>query len=1027
MRALLVALNVTDPASLRAALAAALGATSVDLCQATEAAVTWLENRPCDLVAVAGQGGAVVETIARLRRVSKAIPVLAVVPDPSAREAGAAWLSGADDVVTASALAAGTLPEGLDEVRHPERDVLRKTQRLWYAGPTDSLRQQLVARLGARLRDVGLTAEGLAGLTTQDVEAPHSAALIVNAAVEPESLVLGVRRVKRTYPNLAISVVADGAHHDAFRRAGADECVGLPADADPVLHAVGRAQAACRASLDLDVVRSRETRLRALLEHLPEAVMLVSPEHTVLAVNLAALRLIGAPDARQVIGTPLAPWFDASEDQQDSAVAFVEAVSGGATRELFTRTRHLADPRRLQLRAVPFQRESGGPPAALIVLRDVVEAPTESLSPALLAAPAAELAQERENWHQEREALQRQLASLDAELADARAVELTAAREAARAAETAIAELAVAREELMSARDLQAALVEARTAIAALTVESEELQRVRPRLEQLDTLGVDLEAIPGLLEATQRLIALEENELPALRAQIEAAQAARGASAEDAELIEALRSRLERYESLGVDVDTLPALLDEARRLSQLEQSEVPALRLQMEAERDEHLEEVARLRTMLARLEARPEADPDLEAAFHDATRRLTELETVDIPSLRDAAVSATAERELAVATLEALQERVHELEATLSAAEARRVALEHDVREAHEAQSAPAVPAATVDVPAEHGWILQDIAQVGFVRTTSEGRILECNAHAASLCGYRSPAAFMAAGALPEPLTLLATGDGPSRFEVCLQVVEGGPARWIAGARLPEGPEAEEVTWLLADASAHRSDVGVDPSSPDTLAAVLEVVAAECASIVDERPVPFAGPRAIDAEFESSPSAARALDRARVLLAQVSTFRKRREGLAALDELRTHLTALDPVLRRLATDDVAWSLSLPDDALHVSASGPDIERCLTALVTSARDALPLGGRLSLVVRTPGAADVPGTGDVHRFDAHLVLEAQGYGVADIDLPSTLREFALGFGGVLEVRRVDALTQQLSLRVPRAFVVSHAA
>ncbi len=317
-------------------------------------------------------------------------------------------------MITASALVAGTLPEGLDEVRHPERDVLRRTQRLWYAGPSDTLRQHLVTRLGARFREVGLSAEGLAGLTTQDVEAPHSAALIVNALVEPEALVLGVRRVKRTYPGLAVTVVADGAHHDAFRRAGADECAGPPADVDPVLHAVGRAQATCRAALELDMVRGRESRLRALLEHLPEAVMLVSPEHAVLAVNLAALRLIGAQDARQVIGTPLSPWFDADEDHPDPAVALVDGVAEGATREAFTKTRHLADPRRLQLRAVPFQRETGGLPAALIVLREVVDGP--AVTPSALAAADAVPADERRAWDDERAALSARVDTLLGEL-----------------------------------------------------------------------------------------------------------------------------------------------------------------------------------------------------------------------------------------------------------------------------------------------------------------------------------------------------------------------------------------------------------------------------------------------------------------------------------------------------------------------------------------------------------------------------------------------------------------------------------
>ena len=791
-----------------------MGTSSVDLCQATEAAVTWLENRPCDLVAIAGQGAAVVEGVARVRQVSKTIPVLVVVPDPSAREAGAAWLSGADDVITASALVAGTLPEGLDEVRHPERDVLRRTQRLWYAGPSDTLRQHLVTRLGARFREVGLSAEGLAGLTTQDIEAPHSAALIVNALVEPEALVLGVRRVKRTYPGLAVTVVADGVHHDAFRRAGADECVGLPADVDPVLHAVGRAQATCRAALELDMVRGRESRLRALLEHLPEAVMLVSPEHAVLAVNLAALRLIGAQDARQVIGTPLSPWFEADEDNPDSAVALVDGVAEGATRELFTRTRHLADPRRLQLRAVPFQRETGGMPAALIVLREVVDAPAVVAAPAFSAiADAAVPADERRAWEDERAALSARVDTLLSELTEARTIE---------------------------------ALREAQESLADATMPDEER-----------------------------------------------------------------RAWEDERATLNARVDALIGELAEARALD-------------------------ATLREAQAALEAAQQAQE----------------------ALRDAADEARAERDQAAGALVDAQHRVAELEASLSDAWAQKAGLERDVLQARTAAAASDRP---VDVPSEHAWLVQEIAHVGFVRTTLDGRILEANDHAARLCGYRSAPAMVDAGTLPLPLTMLAEGEdaGATRFEVCLQIADGASPRWIAGARLPMSEHDVDRTWLLAETPGHRAEGTPESSRPDTLNAVLEVVAEECASIVEGTPNAVRGPRPIDAAAVS-PVAAQALDRARVLLAQVSSFRRRREGQAALDELRTHLTALDPVLERLATDDVAWELSLPDEAIHVTASASDIERCVTALVAGGRDALPLGGRLSLTVETPSPAGAP-------------------------------------------------------------------
>jgi PAS domain-containing protein len=969
MRALLVALSVPDPASLRAALSAALGTSSVDLCQATEAAVTWLENRPCDLVAIAGHGAGVVEGVARVRRVSKTIPVLVVVPDPSAQEAGAAWLSGADDVITASALVAGTLPEGLDEVRHPERDVLRRTQRLWYAGPADTLRQHLVTRLGARFREVGLTAEGLAGLTTQDVEAPHSAALIVNALVEPESLVLGVRRVKRTYPGLAVTVVADGSHHDAFRRAGADECVGHP-DVDPVLHAVGRAQSTCRAALELDQVRGREMRLRALLEHLPEAVMLVSPEHAVLAVNLAALRLIGAQDARQVIGTPLSPWFDAGEDDSNGAAALIDGVVEGATRELLIRTRHLADPRRLQLKAVPFQRETGGPPAALIVLREVADAPLSDSTP---SEPADLHDDERRAWEHDRADLAARLDTLTSELIESRV--------------------------------LAESLREAHAAVTATALSDDERHAWEGERREL---GSRVEALTSALAEARSAIESLTSELDAARAfepALHEARAALHSAAVDGARLQALQARLDQVDALGIDLAIVPSLLDAAHRLQLLEQDEMPAL---------------------LSRLESQRQAHEDALAALQESTQRLAEFDAHDVPALRAAADDARGEHERLAGALLETQQRVAELEAALSAAWTEKTGLERDVQRAH-AESASSE--LQLDVPAEHRWLLQEIAHVGFVRTTSDGRVLDANDHAARLCGHRDAAALVGAGALPAPLTLLAAGDEAqaARFEVCLQLSAGQPPRWIAGARLPQADdEGSDVTWLLADATAHRREESAEAARPETLNAVLEVVAAECATIVDEGPVAVRGPRPIEAVM-ASPVAAQALERARVLLAQVSSFRRRREGQAALDDLRAHLTTLGPLLSRLATEDVEWELSLPDEAIHVSASASDIERCLTALVASARDALPLGGRLSLSVATPGPADAVGLNDVRRLDARLVLDAQGYGLLDIHLPAALRDLAANFGGEFEVSRPDTLTQQLVLRVPRAFVISHAA
>ncbi len=843
-------------------------------------------------------------------------------------------------MITASALVAGTLPEGLDEVRHPERDILRRTQRLWYAGPGDALRQHMVTRLGARFREVGLSAEGLAGLTTQDLEAPHAAALIVNALVEPEALVLGVRRVKRTYPGLAVTVVADGTHHDAFRRAGADECVGPPADADTVLHAAGRAQATCRASLELDQIRGRETRLRALLEHLPEAVMLVSPEHAVLAVNLAALRLIGAQDARQVIGSPLTPWFGAADDEANSPVTLVDGVAQGSPRELFTQTRHLADPRRLQLRAVPFQRETGGPPAALIVLRELAEPmPAETTSATPIEDPSvvddmrrvwdAERAAweaERAAWQEERAALQAEREAWDAErgIWEAERVAWEADSTAWQAERTGLdadratweAERQAWEETRMELTgvisSLSTELAEARATEVALREALDTLpDSPEPDLEaralwdadralltgQIATLTAQVETLSGRLEEAKRL----EDALMEARADLAVATSG-------AERVRALQARVDQVESLGIQFEDIPALLESTRRLALLDE-------------------------------------------AAHDAA------------TLRDHAEAdaAAAERDAALAVVAELRQRVQDLETTLAAAHADRVDIERDLRRVQAA--ATTAPQATVDVPPEQRWLLQEIAQVGFVRTTSDGRVLDANDHAAQLCGHRDAAALVEAGALPLPLTLLAGDDQASaaRFEVCLQSGDHTPPRWIAGARLPQAEDAMDVTWLLADAAPRREDAAADAARPDTVNAVLEAVASECAAIVGEAPTVFRGPRPIEAA-DVSPVAAQALQRARVLLSQVSSLRRRREGPAALDELRSHMSAIEPVLRRLATDDVSWEMRLPDADIHVSATTADMERCVTGLVTSARDALPLGGHLALTIGAPAvdhAADL--------------------------------------------------------------------
>jgi hypothetical protein len=168
------------------------------------------------------------------------------------------------------------------------------------------------------------------------------------------------------------------------------------------------------------------------------------------------------------------------------------------------------------------------------------------------------------------------------------------------------------------------------------------------------------------------------------------------------------------------------------------------------------------------------------------------------------------------------------------------------------------------------------------------------------------------------------------------------------------------------------------------------------------------------------------RALARAEAMLAQLSTFGRRRVGQSAAHDLCGHLAEMQPLLERLASDDLAWRLELPGELVHACVSPSEFERCVTAMVTIGRDALPLGGQLTMALE-PSQVDDAGPATVRRPAVALALEAQGYGVTDLTVSAMLRDVAAAMNAEIEVTRIDSLTARLTLRLARAFVMTHVA
>jgi two-component system cell cycle sensor histidine kinase/response regulator CckA len=327
-----------------------------------------------------------------------------------------------------------------------------------------------------------------------------------------------------------------------------------------------------------------------------------------------------------------------------------------------------------------------------------------------------------------------------------------------------------------------------------------------------------------------------------------------------------------------------------------------------------------------------------------------------------------------------------------------------------------------------AETRWLLYEVASIGHVSTTPHGDILAANDIAAQLLGHFSHDALEAVGAMPRPLLDVAGpfARRPSRFELCLQHGADGPLHWIVGLALPQGGVPATVTWFLIDVSEQRLQTRRARflRRMESLTHVLSAATAECTTLVDtgSRALTTARDRLSgDVDIEQ---AIQALSRTQAVLGQLAGFARRRARRPALRDLRALLDQVSPVLVHVTGDDVIWTMDTGETPLFASFDAAEFEQCLTALVTQAREALPLGGqiRLRLEAETLEASveDNHGT----RPEVAMTLELQGYGLQPLTIPPAVQTQIMRLGAELATVTSDHLTTRVVLRMPRVFVTA---
>ncbi len=122
------------------------------------------------------------------------------------------------------------------------------------------------------------------------------------------------------------------------------------------------------------VLRERESRLRRIVESMPEGLAEVASDGTVLAMNAAALQYVGASRPREIVGRDLCMLV--AGDERADVRGWLERVAAGDPGAIEFALEGLDQAwRRVEVRGVPLERDSRGGPGVITSWRAPTGAP----------------------------------------------------------------------------------------------------------------------------------------------------------------------------------------------------------------------------------------------------------------------------------------------------------------------------------------------------------------------------------------------------------------------------------------------------------------------------------------------------------------------------------------------------------------------------------------------------------------------------------------------------------------------------
>jgi PAS domain S-box-containing protein len=266
---------------------------------------------------------------------------------------------------------AAQLGEALQQAkdRHAEPVHRARRVRLFFAGDEREAKRHLLNMPNVLLERISIAPDGT--LQLPDTGSSPGDLIIIDVEATGAQTLKAVIDINLRAPDIPAIILTNPGDEDTaiqVMKAGAMDCIAktekffarlLPAIERGIRL---REQAREKASL-----KSREDRLRQIVENMPAGVTVIAPDGIVLSINRAGLNLMGATRIEQIAGKNLVHLVPSEE--RERVLAFLKTVGewNDASVRLGWKGLDGSIPG-IELRAVPMRGEDAGPATALAAL-----------------------------------------------------------------------------------------------------------------------------------------------------------------------------------------------------------------------------------------------------------------------------------------------------------------------------------------------------------------------------------------------------------------------------------------------------------------------------------------------------------------------------------------------------------------------------------------------------------------------------------------------------------------------------------